>query len=265
MKPDQDWIDALGELREREVACVLVVVTAVRGSAPREPGARMIVAGGDLVHGTIGGGNLERLAIERASALLASPTAGPASQDVPLAEDAGQCCGGSVTLFFEPYRWRRRTVAIFGAGHVGQALAGLAPWMRARVLLIDGREEAELRPRVPRERPYELRCVDAPEAELDGLPADALVVILTHSHALDLELVARALTRGAFPYLGLIGSERKWLRFRKRLERRGFAPEVLARVHCPIGVTRGSKDPAAIALATATELVGFLAEAPRAS
>jgi xanthine dehydrogenase accessory factor len=259
VEPDQGWIDALGELREREEPCVLVVVTAVKGSAPREPGARMIVARGDLVHGTIGGGNLEKLALERAAALLADEGARSTSVDFPLAEAAGQCCGGSVTLFFEPYRWRRPTIAIFGAGHVGQALAGLAPWLKARVLLIDGREEDELRPRVPRERPYELRCVGAPEVEIDELPPDALVLVMTHSHALDLELVARALSRGAFPYLGLIGSERKWARFGKRLLARGFSPEQLARVRCPIGATRTSKDPAAIALSTAAELASHLA------
>jgi xanthine dehydrogenase accessory factor len=259
VEPDQGWIDALGELRERGEPCVLVVVTRVKGSAPREPGARMLVARGDLVHGTIGGGNLERLALERASALLADPAAGSASAEFPLAEEAGQCCGGSVTLFFEPYRWRRSTIAVFGAGHVGQALAGLAPWLKARVLLIDGRGEEELRPRLPRERPYDLVCVDAPEAELDALPPDALVVVMTHSHALDLELVARALARGTFPYLGLIGSERKWLRFQARLKQRGFTPEQLARVRCPLGVTQDSKDPAAIALSAATELVAHLA------
>ena len=85
MEPDQGWIDALGELREREEPCVLVVVTSVKGSAPREPGARMIVAAGDLAHGTIGGGNLERLAIERATALLADESAGSTSLDFPLA------------------------------------------------------------------------------------------------------------------------------------------------------------------------------------
>lgn len=263
MEPDQGWIDALGDLRARGEPCVLVVVTRVKGSAPREPGARMLVAGGELVHGTIGGGNLEKLALERAGALLASPAAGPESRDFPLAEEAGQCCGGSVTLFFEPYRWRRRAVAIFGAGHVGQALAGLAPWLRADVLVIDGRDEAEIRPRLPRERPYELRCVGAPEAELDELAPETLVVILTHSHALDLELVARALARtGAFPYLGLIGSERKWARFRRRLEQRGFSPATLARVRCPIGALRTSKDPAAIALSVAAELAGTLDALP---
>jgi len=255
---DQGWIDALGELRRREEPCVLVVVTGFKGSVPREPGARMLVARGDLVHGTIGGGNLECLEIRRAAEILATPGAGPASHDFPLAEEAGQCCGGHVTVFFEPYRWRKRTVAVFGAGHVGQALAALAPWLRARVVLVDGRDEDEIRPRLPRERPFELCCVDAPEAELAGLPPDALVVIMTHSHALDLELVAAALRRASFPFVGLIGSERKWRRFRARLEQRGFSPEALDAVRCPIGAIRASKEPTAIALSVAAELVARL-------
>ncbi len=265
MDPEQAWIDELGELRASERPCVLVVVTEVRGSAPRESGARMIVTGeGELAWGTIGGGNLEKQALEHAAGLLANPEASSESVEYPLAEKTGQCCGGSVTLFFEPYRWKRRAIAIFGAGHVGQALSGLAPWMKARVLLIDGRDEREIRPRLPSKaegRPYELLCVDAPEAEIDALPADALVVVMTHSHALDLEIIARALKRGSFPYLGLIGSERKWQRFRKRLLQRGFTSEQLDSVKCPIGVVQGSKDPAAIALSTATELVSVLTKA----
>ena len=77
---------------------------------------------------------------------------------------------------------------------------------------------------------------------------------MTHNHALDLELVARALRRSDLGYLGLIGSERKWARFRQRLMQRGFSEADLARVRCPIGVTTGSKEPRAIALSVATEL-----------
>jgi xanthine dehydrogenase accessory factor len=255
---DQDWIEALGALRDARRPCVLVVVTEVKGSTPREPGARMIVAEGRLAFGTVGGGNLERLAIERATALLARRDASSESADFPLAEVAGQCCGGHVTLFFEPFRWKRPTIAIFGAGHVGQALAGLAPWLAAEVRLVDGRDEQAIQPRLAATRPYELVLVDAPEAEVDELPPDALVVVMTHDHALDLEIVARALRRGTFPYLGLIGSERKWARFQKRLLQRGFAPEALARVRCPIGLAKTGKAPAAIALSTAAELAGVL-------
>lgn len=259
MDAQQAWIEKLGELRQAGQPCAVVVVTDVRGSAPREPGARMIVAGGKLVYGTIGGGNLERQALEHAAALLARADAGSQSVSYPLAEKTGQCCGGHVVLFFEPFRWKRRTIAVFGAGHVGQALAALAPWLEADVLLVDGRDETEIQPPLSAERPYELVSVDDPEAEIDELPEDSLVLVMTHSHALDFEIVERALRRGVFPYLGLIGSERKWKRFRSRLLRKGLLPEEVDRVRCPIGVSRASKTPAAIALSTATELTEVLA------
>lgn len=255
MDASQDWIEALGALRAQGRHCALVVVTATKGSAPRESGARMLVEEGRLAWGTIGGGNLEKLAIEHASALLARGGTISESVEFPLAEATGQCCGGAVTLFFETFTWQRRTIAIFGAGHVGQALGALAPWLKARVLVIDGREEAAIQPRLPRERAFELLCVDAPEAELDTLPADALVLVMTHSHALDLEIIDRALAKRDFPYLGLIGSQRKWSRFQKRLVQRGHSSERLTRVKCPIGVSKTSKDPAAIALSAAAELV----------
>jgi len=263
MDPHKAWIEELAELRAAGRPCAMVVVTDVRGSAPREPGARMIVADGRLAWGTIGGGNLERQAIEHAVALAASGQPRSESVVYPLAEKTGQCCGGQVTLFFESFAWKRHTIAIFGAGHVGQALAGLTPWLKARVQLIDGRDEAELVPAPPKERPWELLCIDSPEAEIDRLPPDALVLVMTHSHALDLEVLARALRRDTFPFVGLIGSERKWQRFRKRLLARDFAPDAVDSIRCPIGLRteglRGSKDPAAIALATAAQLTEEMA------
>jgi xanthine dehydrogenase accessory factor len=259
MADSLEWIEKLSELRRLRKPCAVVVVTGVRGSGPRDAGARMVVADGRLAWGTIGGGSLEKLAIEHATALLGGASAASETRHYPLGETAGQCCGGRVTLFFETFPWRRSTVAVFGAGHVAQALGGLAPWIQADLLLIDGRDEDEIQPPPPRERPWALCTVDAPEAEIDLLPESALVVVMTHSHALDLAIVEAALRRGTFPYLGLIGSERKWSRFRARLARKGFREEELARVRCPIGVSRASKDPSAIALSTAVELVEVLA------
>jgi len=114
---------------------------------------------------------------------------------------------------------------------------------------------------LPRSRPFELRLVDAPEAEIDALAADTLVLIMTHNHALDLEIVMRAIRRD-FPYVGLIGSERKWSRFQKRLEARGFTPAEIGKVRCPIGVSKHSKEPTAIAISVAAELLDVLASAP---
>lgn len=252
------WIETLSELQAAGRPCAVVVVTELVGSVPRERGARMIVCDGDLAWGTIGGGNLERQALQHATELLSRPTPVAESVDYPLSEKVGQCCGGKVTLFYETFRWQRRQLVVFGAGHVGQALGELAPWLSADVLLIDERPEEEIRPHVPPERPYELLCIDHPEAEVERLPEDALVVIMTHRHPLDLEIVAAAITRGVFPYVGLIGSRRKWERFQARLRQRGFSEQEIAAVRSPIGVTKGSKDPRAIAISTAAELLEVL-------
>ncbi len=260
MTDPTSWLETLAGLREEGVPCVVVVVTGVRGSAPREVGARMIVTGGRLEWGTIGGGNLEHLAIERANALLGRGERTSESASFPLGEKVGQCCGGEVTLFFESFPWTRPSIVIFGAGHVAQSLGALAPHLSADVLLIDPRSEEALEPRLPRERPYQVLFVDSPEEEIDRIPEASFVLVMTHSHALDLEVLARALARGTFPYVGLIGSERKWARFRARLEQRGFTHEVLARVRSPIGLVRGSKDPGAIAISTAAELVQVMSE-----
>ncbi len=262
MDRPQEWIEKLSELRARKVPCALVVVTEVRGSGPREPGARMIVTRGTngagvLAFGTIGGGNLEMQAIARSASLLQDGKAISKSEAFPLSEKVGQCCGGEVTLFFETFPWTRRKIVVFGAGHVAQAIAGLSSYLSADVVLIDGREENEILPPLPKARAWELVCVDHPEAEIETLSDDALVLVMTHSHALDLEVVAKAIRRD-FAYLGLIGSDRKWDRFKKRLAQREFTEAEIAKVRCPIGVSKHSKEPTAIAISVAAELLEVL-------
>ena len=90
----QEWLEALARFRDDGEPCCQVVVTGVKGSAPREVGARMIVSGGKLAWGTIGGGQLEHLAIQRATQLIAEGRAASLTEAVPLSEKAGQCCGG---------------------------------------------------------------------------------------------------------------------------------------------------------------------------
>ncbi len=255
--PQLAWIEVLAGYQRAGTPCALVTVTGVTGSTPREIGARMVVADGRLAWGTIGGGRLEQIALERALARLGE--VGAVSLEVPLAESAGQCCGGKVTLLVETFGWRRPKVAVFGAGHVGQALGELAPWLGTDVVLIDPRDEDTLAPVPAPDRPYELLLVDAPEGEIAELDEGSLIVVMTHSHALDQEILAAALKRGSFPYIGLIGSERKWARFQKRLTQQGFGEADLATVTCPIGLGCTSKEPRAIAVAVAAQLLEALA------
>ena len=260
MSPARAWFEVLAELRAAGTPCAVVVVTGVKGSTPREVGARLVVAGGELVWGTIGGGKLEHLAIEQASTLVEAGRTTSESAEFPLAESAGQCCGGHVTLFFEVFAWTARRVVVFGGGHVAQAIAGLHGYLGAELELIDPREEDELVPVPPAERSWTLTCIDAPEGEVERLDPESLVLVMTHDHALDLALLEALLERGGFPYVGMIGSQRKWARFRKRLLARGFDEGAVDSVRCPIGLSKSSKEPSAIALSVAAELVDVFAE-----
>jgi len=258
MDPASTWFEVLERLREERRPCALVIVTGVAGSAPREVGARLIVADGDIVWGTIGGGQLERQAIERAGELLQRPDRVSESQDYPLGERTGQCCGGQVTLFFETYPWTRHQVVVFGAGHVAQALAGLVGYLGCELQLIDSRDSAEIRPRLPEDPDWSILCVDEPQEEVEGLARGTLVLIMTHDHALDLRILECALKHDGLAYIGLIGSQRKWARFQARLTQRGFSERQIQRVRCPIGISKTSKAPRAIAISVAAELLEIL-------
>ena len=146
-----------------------------------------------------------------------------------------------------------RAVYLFGAGHVGRALAlALAPLPFA-VRWIDPRRDA-----FPTHAPANVTLIHAPEpaAELASAPDSALVVVFTHSHALDLEIVAEALRVERFGYVGLIGSATKRARFLSQMRAAGLTEVQLARLVCPIGVPGlESKDPAVIAASTAAQLL----------
>ncbi len=114
-----DWLTVLAHLERRHLPAVLVTVTSVAGSAPREPGARMIVTASEL-HGSIGGGRLEHDAVELARAMLAAGDA-VATRRIALGPQLGQCCGGVVDLVFERVDDTAWCAAV--EKHVGAGLA----------------------------------------------------------------------------------------------------------------------------------------------
>jgi xanthine dehydrogenase accessory factor len=155
-------------------------------------------------------------------------------------------------------------VALFGAGHVGRALVRLLGDLPCRVDWIDAR-----RAEFPQELPGTVRAVvtDAPADEVPDLAPGCDVIVMTHSHGLDLQILEAALRRPDLRYLGLIGSRTKRARFEARLAERGFTPDDLARIVCPIGVPgAGGKLPAEIAIAVAAQLLQLARPGkPRAS
>jgi xanthine dehydrogenase accessory factor len=242
---------------------MLVQVLQARGSVPREAGTRMLVAA-DAAAGTIGGGHLELQAIARARALMAAGTAAPQDQTMALGPTLGQCCGGALTLRTAPLdaaalaAWPDEaplfTLQLYGAGHVGRAIARLLDSLPCRVQWIDAREDEF--PDRPSAAHVERLCVEPVLSEVAQAPGGAFFLVLTHSHELDLALAEAILRRGDFGFFGLIGSATKRARFERRLAQRGVAAEALARLHCPIGVPGiPGKQPEVIAVAVVAQLL----------
>ena len=263
----------------RLLPAVLVTVASVRGSVPREVGAWMGVFATDAI-GTVGGGRLEFEALCQARQLLNpfaevgksafGPDVDPGQlRRFVLGPTLGQCCGGEVHLRFERVtaadeaRLReglaqsRHPLALFGGGHVGRALVRLLADLPLAVRWIDSRDEV-----FPAWTPEHVSCEhsDPVQGAVPSLPAGSRVLIMSFSHAEDLDVVAACLMRqrkqADLPFIGLIGSQTKWATFRHRLRDRGFSAQELAQVTCPIGLPGiVGKQPEVIAVAVAAQIL----------
>ena len=219
--------------------------------------------------GTVGGGHLELKALETARSMLAGDNGAPRSEHFPLGPALGQCCGGAVTLGYAALsdealaRWATPAplfhLQLYGAGHVGRAIATLLATLDVEVDWIDEREE-EFPPLTTLGTPWPAHirktCVDTVEAEVRAAPPGAFYLVLTHQHDLDLRISEAILRRNDFGFFGLIGSKTKRQRFIHRFEQRDIAAETIARMTCPIGVAGISgKQPEVLALAVVAQLL----------
>ena len=238
-----------------------------------------MVVGRTAVLGTLGGGHLELKAIERARALM-SETAGdsgsegfaPVIDRYTLGPSLGQCCGGVVVLRTERLtpralmQWEavepRFVLCLYGAGHVGRAIVRLLVDIDCRVRWIDEREQewatvdSEM-PELGRVSHIERVCPEDATGEVTGAPSNAVHLVMTHRHDLDLQIAAAVLRRGDFADLGVIGSATKAARFRSRLaDRYGIEFALIDRIRCPIGLPGiHGKEPAVIAVSVVAALL----------
>jgi len=247
---------------------VLVCVAETQGSVPRDVGSYMAVFADSLV-GTIGGGHLEYQAESIAKDLLSGKVPVPPTQRVALGPTLGQCCGGVVDLTYEkvtaadiPRLMQQlkpalKPVALFGGGHVGRALVHVLGALPYETRWIDSRDEV-----FPVDLPANVSVEhsDPVQAAVADLVSGSAVLIMSFSHAEDLEVLASCLKRqrerNDLAYIGLIGSASKWAKFRHRLEERGFGAADFERVTTPIGLPGiESKLPEVIAVSVAAQLL----------
>jgi xanthine dehydrogenase accessory factor len=253
--------------RLAHAAAVWITVDATQGSVPRDADTWMVVFT-DATLGTIGGGHVEYQAITEARNRLSGAGGEPVLR-YALGPSLGQCCGGVMHLRFETVTaadvptLRQRLnrglapVALFGGGHVGRALIAVLGKLPFSVTWIDSRDEI-----FPPQLPGNVTCEhsDPVHAAVTSLAPGTRLLIMSFSHAEDLDVVATALKRrremSDLPYIGLIGSKTKWATFRHRLHERGFSAEELSWVTSPIGVAGvQGKEPEVIAVAVAAQLL----------
>ena len=267
------WKNAFVE-KLTQGAAIWITVLQAQGSVPRGAGTVMAVFE-DTFFGTIGGGHLEFEALAEARKYLKSPQAlpKPIEKRFALGPSLGQCCGGALVLNFESITFtdavrlqqildsqaaeRFMPLALFGGGHVGAALINVLAPLPFHVRWVDSRDEI-----FPAQVPAQVVCEHSNpvQAAVSDLAPNSRVLIMSFSHAEDLDIVAACLLRirqhQDLPFVGLIGSATKWATFKRRLAERGFTEAECQQVTCPIGVPGiKGKEPEVIAVAVAAQLL----------
>jgi xanthine dehydrogenase accessory factor len=245
------------ELQSKGETSVLVTITSTKGSTPREIGAKMLVTAKEFF-GTIGGGALEWMALEKARSLLKAEEKQKLS--VPLCSKAHQCCGGYVELFFDVLRPKPQ-IFIFGAGHVSQSLLEVLAGTAFECHVIDERPEwieAAQRKKFQLTNlnleTHQTSILDWIDQSQDRWHSQTYAVVMTHDHGLDESIIEKLVPRN-LKYLGLIGSRTKRQRFFSRLAEKGLTEVQLQQVRCPMGVPLGSKAPKEVALSIGFEVL----------
>ena len=232
-----------------ETPFVVVTVIGTRGSTPRKINSKMVVDSQGKPWGTIGGGSIEKLALEEAIGVLQSRES--CTKEIQLTNELAMCCGGAMQLYWE-YVPAPLHLHIFGAGHVGRALARLASGTGFEITLYDDLQEN-------RDKAY-LEGLDviadmSPTEISNIAPTSSnYIFIATREHALDQRLLEEALKTQRH-WVGVIGSERKAKQQLKRLEAKGYSEEQLRSLSCPVGIELPAETPQEIAVSICAELI----------
>lgn len=240
-------------LRDHHEAA-MVTVCDVKGSVPREVGAKMVVLSDQRAFGTIGGGQLEFEALDEARRCLSVGRCYVKKFQLDASQD--QVCGGSVEVLFEPLN-THPDLFVFGGGHVAQALVRILLHGPFRLHIIDERVEYLSQVGFPESV---VLHADSWSSFCDSARFDAcrtFCVVMTHGHRHDQDII-RALLNKPVRYLGLMGSQKKWDVFRRTMQKEGLDSSVFGRVHCPIGLKLGGKSPTEIGISVAAELLTCL-------
>lgn len=250
---NEDFLLQLIKLKETGTPCVVITMVSVKGSAPQEVGAKIIVGSKGLLYGTIGGGKIEAKVIKSAMELLVLANTHH-YVEWNLQTDIGMTCGGVVGLFFEKMLpqsdWK---IAVFGAGHVAQELVRLLIKLDCEITCIDPR--FDWLEKLPEH--YRLKKIqtDDMRSVLETLAPNTFIASVTMGHVFDIPILKDALSNFNFPYVGAIGSDAKARVLKNDLKKCGVDEAKIAHLHCPIGEPFGNNSPVEIAISIVAQLI----------
>ena len=249
------------EFKRNNESFAVVTVVKAAGSTPGKPGFKMAVDSGGAAYGTVGGGAIEKEAIEEAKKLLTSD-GGNTLKEYILNKDENivkedikvvpmSCCG-SVTLFYEIEK-SASTIYIFGGGHVGQALISILSGLDFNTVAIDNRKDIKEKLDSVKIKAYLSEYKEF--AETFNPADDSYFVILTYGHIHDYEILKVLYERRLVKkYVGVIASKNKAKEMIQSLKKDISADIDLSLLHTPIGIKLGGNSASEIALSIAAEI-----------
>jgi xanthine dehydrogenase accessory factor len=246
------FFEQLNDLIATGTPVVSVTVVDTAGSVPNERGSKMLVTADGLHFGTVGGGKVEKRALDEAQEMLRG---GPSPRffQWQLNKDIGMTCGGMIKIYFEAFNVATWNIVIFGAGHVANALITLLERLDCRITCYDPR--AEWIDKLPPSPRLSANVVADMPSVVGTLPADAFVVLMSSGHTTDKPVLLEILRTREFPFLGVIGSRAKAKRLRQDVTEAGLPEEAQTKFHCPVGLPLGTNHPQEIAVSVAAQLL----------
>jgi len=248
-----EWLKASRLCVKHLEPFVLVTILKTHGSTPREAGVKMVITA-QKSYGTIGGGNFEFSCIEQARSAIQKKDSSLFLKEAELGASYGQCCGGRLQVLFEPFLFPMKKLFLFGNGFVARELVKILRGLPVQIFWVDFREK-DFPKKNRLAANIHIILEENYSAKAEEIEQQDLVLVMTHRHDLDLEVLKTVLSRVLPDFIGVIGSEKKRANFVQKLHKQGIPAEKTNQMVCPIGSKTQHKSPKAIAITVAAQLL----------
>ena len=248
-------INQISKYLDSNTTFAVATLVNVRGSAPQDQGAKIIVFPDGSMEGTIGGGKIESHVIEYCKSLLIGDEVKQTFFETwNLQKDIGMTCGGEVSIFFELFNKCPWNVVIFGAGHVSQSLVKVLANLKCNLTVVDNRKEW-LSKIDQSSGSINVVHLDEMSSYVKDIEENSFIIIITMGHSTDLPILKEILIKDkAYPYLGVIGSKSKRNTIEKELEKNNINNNDFL---CPIGLSIGDNSPSEIAMSIGSQILEY--------